>query len=124
MSAHARVVAALRTLRQPLVTEETDLHDVVARCLRRAGIPFVREASLGPADRVDFLADGGVGIECKKGRPNATRLAAQLARYGGHDRVRWMVVVLPWKRHVPQDPAVEGKPVSYVGLNELWGVAV
>lgn len=130
------VLAAIRAMRAPLISEEVDLHGMVAEALSAAGIPHEREYRLGPRERIDFLAwrhvpgryapvaeVGAVGIECKKGKPNGTRLLAQIRRYCGHREVASLVVVTPWRRHLPKVREVLGRPVVYVGLNELWGVA-
>ncbi len=119
-----RVLAALHGLRPQLITQEFDLHALVERTLRSAGIPFVHEFRLGPRDRLDFLADGGVAIECKKGKPNGPSLLRQIGRYCAHGEVRSLIVVTPWRRHVHVEPIINGREVVYLSLNELWGIAI
>ncbi len=120
----ANVLQSLREIRSPILLEEVDLHELVMTRLKESGIPFEAEYRLGPRDRIDFLAEGGIGIECKKGIPNATRLRLQVERYLRHDRIRSMVVVSPWKRHLPHSGIFDGKQMVYLGLNELWGLSV
>lgn len=133
------VLAALRKIRSPLITQETDLQGIVETALRSAGIIYRREYRMGPRDRIDFVAFvvtevagkpdwlpdwyTAIGIECKKGKPNGPDLLRQLSRYCDHERISGMVIVLPWKRHLRLPEAVNGKPVICVGLNELWGLA-
>lgn len=118
-----QVLAALRGLRAPLITEETDLHGLVARHLTKAGIPYRREVQLGPRERIDFLA-GTIGVECKKGQPNGPRLMAQVERYCRSPVVQALIVVTPWGRHLSVPALVAGKPVHVVSLNRLWRVAL
>lgn len=119
-----QVEAALRGIRAPLITQETDLHGLVAQRLDEAGIPFRREVEIGPRDRIDILVAGGIGVECKKGKPNRTALLAQIGRYADCDKVAALIVVVPWKRHLHLPGQLEGKPVRVVSLNRLWGVAI
>lgn len=45
---------------------ERDLQDDVAVLLHHARVPFERECRIGPGRRrIDFLVDGGLGVECK-----------------------------------------------------------
>lgn len=123
-SSSDRVIAALHHVRLPIVFHEVELHDLVAEQLRAAGIAFEHEYRLGPRDRIDFLAYGGVGIECKKGHPNGPSLLRQIERYCAHSRVRALIVLLPWRKHIEAPAEIYGKPISFVSLNELWGVAL
>lgn len=118
-----QVLAALREIRAPLITEELDLHGLVASRLREAGIPHRREVPIGPRMRVDFLA-GRVGIECKKGKPNSTSLLRQVERYCRSPEVEALIVVVPWSRHLDLPDVVAGKPVHVLSLNRLWGMAL
>ena len=119
-----RVASMLRRIRLPVAIHEVDLHARVAAQLRNGGVPFEPEYRLGPRERIDFLTDGGVGIECKRGHPNGPALLRQLERYAAHREVRALLVVLPWKKHVSVPDEIGGKPVMTLSLNELWGVAL
>lgn len=117
------VLAALREIRVPLITQESDLQGMVAGRLTDAGIPHRREVQLGPGNRIDFLV-GAVGIECKKGKPNRTRLLTQLERYCQSPQVAAIIVVVPWQRHLYLPEQIKDKPVHVLSLNRLWGVAL
>lgn len=118
------VLDVLRSLRPPLITEEVDLQDLLARHFAKAGVPSEREKRLGPHERIDFLVLG-VGIECKKEAPNATQLAQQISRYCSHAEVEALIVVAPRRYHLPRVcDQTNGKRVVLVSLNELWGVAI
>lgn len=118
------VLGVLRGIRAPLITRETSLHELVADALAGAGVAFEREVRLGPRERIDFLAEGGVGIECKKGKPNGPSLLRQITRYAAHERVVSIVVVTAWERHVRVPGEILGKPATVVGLNRNWGLAI
>ena len=71
------VLAALREIRLPYAVYEMDIHRHVREALDARHIAFAHEAKLSAGCRIDYLA-GGVGIEIKKGKPNAKRLTEQL----------------------------------------------
>ena len=110
-------------MRPPLITQEFDLQAMVAGKLKEKGIPHQRERRLGPGDTIDFLAGAGVGIECKKGKPNRTRLEAQLTRYCRHPAIGALILVVPWQRHLHLPGQIEEKPIHLFSLNKLWGIA-
>lgn len=116
-----RVVAALAAVRVPARPEEYDIHAAVAEALAAAGLEYQHEYRLGPRRRIDFRV-GRIGIEVKKGRPASSELAAQLKRYLESDDLDAVVVVAQRVAAVPDD--IGGKPVRYVSLNRLWGVAL
>ena len=116
-----RVLDALGTLRSPFVPYEADLHLRVGECLRAAGLPAVHEALLAPGCRIDYLV-GGVGVEIKKGRPNARELLRQVERYLACDELKEIVVVT--QKVTPLPARVLGKRVTNVSLDRLWGVAL
>lgn len=87
----SEIVALLTAHRYACVTEG-EFQDAVAEVLRRASLVFEREVTLGGGDRIDFLVDGGIGLELKtQGTPIA--IARQLQRYARHDRIVELVLV-------------------------------
>ena len=115
------ILSALSALRIGPQPEEYEIHDAVARALDSAGIPYIHECKLLPGRRIDF-ACGSIGIEVKKGRPEAARLRAQLRRYLEDTRLTAVIVVLQKPCALPE--TICGKPVRVVSLNRLWGVAL
>ena len=115
------VLSALEELRSPFALYETDIHRMVQKRLTDAGIDFVHEAKIGPGCRIDYLA-GKIGIEIKKGKPDAKALTRQLIRYAECEPVQAFVVLT--QRTVPLPKTVLGKPVHTIVLNQLWGVAL
>ena len=111
----AAIVAAVRAVRFRYSNED-DLQRGIAEALRRAGIAFEREAELGDAGRIDFLATDGVAVEAKiQGSP--AEVARQVVRYAGSPLVR-AVVLVTGRRSLGRLPAeILGKPVAVV---ELW----
>ncbi len=115
------VLDALQELRSPFALYETDLHQQVGKRLTDAGLPCVHEAKLGPGCRIDFLV-GGIGIEIKKGKPDANAVKQQLLRYAACDGVE--AIVLITQRTIKAPKTALGKPVHVIVLNQLWGVAL
>ena len=115
------VLDALKELRSPFALYEMDIHEMVAKRLSDAGLPFVHEAKLAPGCRIDYLVDQ-IGIEIKKGRPDANAVKKQLMRYAACDRVE--AIVLLSQRRITVPPTVLGKSVHVIVLNQLWGVAL
>lgn len=117
------VVAALADLRLQPTNDEYAIHDAIADALGEAGIEYDHEARIGPRCRIDFLVTGGIGIEVKKGKPNAREVAEQLERYAASDAVAALVLVVG--QSVWGHPSeVRGKPVRYIGLSKLWGIGI
>ena len=115
------ILRALSTLRVPAAPGEYDLHRMVAEAFQAAGLPCEHEYRLAPRRRIDFFV-GGVGVEIKKGRPNARDLLMQVRRYLECDQLREIVVVT--QRDTPLPARVLGKRVICVSLSRLWGVAL
>ena len=115
------VLSALGELRSPFALYESDIHQMVEKQLQKARLPYVHEAKIGPGCRIDYLV-GDVGIEIKKGRPDAGRLKRQLARYAACEDVTALVVIAPRSVALPQ--TVLNKSVRVIVLNQLWGVAL
>ena len=115
------VLDALKELRSPFALYEMDIHQMVAQRLSDAGLPFVHEAKLAPGCRIDYLVDT-IGIEIKKGKPDASAVKKQLARYAACESVE--AIVLLTQRAISVPETVMGKPVRVIVLNQLWGVAL
>ena len=115
------VLRAIATLRAPAMPGEYDLHHLVAEALRAAGLPCAHEYRLAPRRRIDFFV-GGVGVEIKKGRPNARDLLRQVERYLACDELAEIIVVT--QKDTPLPARVLGKRVTCISLDRLWGVAL
>lgn len=115
------VLDALKELRSPFAFYETDLHRLVAKRLDEAGLAYVHEARLGAGCRIDYLVEG-VGVEIKKGKPDAARLKKQILRYAAFDSVSAIIVLS--QRSVALPRTALGKPVCVLALDRLWGVAL
>jgi hypothetical protein len=121
-----RVLEVLAAFRPSLVRYERQLGDRIAEALATAGVPFSREARLGRF-RIDFLVEGGVGIELKKGKPDSAAVSRQVERYCRFQEVRVLVLVV--ERNVFDVPEVVRvadveKKVHYVALNRQGGIAL
>lgn len=113
---------ALLSIRTTHTQSEYDLHAAIAQALEHAGILYTREASLLPGSRIDFLAEGGVGIEVKRGKPATSTLLRQASRYCASPDVTSILIVV--ERSVLLPRTIQGKPCCVVSLNAMWGVAL
>lgn len=117
-----RVLAAIRTVRiSQAGLQEFSIHDAVCDALTARGIAHRREHIFGERCRADIWVDGIV-IEIKKQRPARASLLGQLGRYASKPTVRAIVAVM--ERSINLPASIEGKPVSVVSLNALWGIAL
>lgn len=112
---------ALCAMRPPFLRLEADLHAMVGEQLAARGILCDHEASLGKGCRIDFLI-GNIGVEIKKGKPNAAQLRRQLTRYAQSERIQGLIVIC-WQS-VVLPATLCGKPVSVLSLAKLWGVSL
>ena len=112
---------AIEALRIPLTESEYQLHALIAAALRDGGFVVQHEAPIAPRCRVDFLVDR-VGIEVKRGKPDRARLTEQVRRYLSSDALDGLIVVVDTRASLP--PRVGGKPLTVIGLNRLWGIAL
>ena len=115
------VLKALREIRLPYAIYETDIHRYVRQALEQQHIAFVHEAKLAKGCRIDYLA-GNVGIEIKKGKPNAKQLLMQLERYMQHDMLESMIVVSWFSVNIPAK--IGGKRAELIVLSQLWGISL
>lgn len=115
------ILRALTALRASAMPGEYDLHRMVAEAFKAAGLPCAHEYRLAPHRRIDFFLDG-VGVEIKKGRPNARELLRQVERYLACDELAEIIVVT--QKVTPLPARVLGKRVTCVSLDRLWGVAL
>lgn len=115
------IVNCLSAMRLPPLLEEHEIHRQVACQLEKGGFTAVHEARLAPRCRIDFLCED-IGIEIKKNRPAAAKLARQLERYAQCQGVAGLIVLCPNRLILP--PLIYQKPVRALCLNALWGVSL
>jgi len=96
-------------------TSEDDLQRGLAALLDQLGVQYEREFHLDAQSRIDFLVEGGLGVEMKIDGP-VSELGYQILRYLQHDAVKAMLVVTTRSSHRDLPPALEGKPVWVVYL--------
>lgn len=118
------VLSSLQRLRVHTVNSEHDLHRAIGAQFVVDHISFSREVRLGPRNRVDFLILGGIAVEVKKGKPNSGDVSAQIERYCRFDTVQVLILVVERNVFAHLDQSTNGKPVHYVALNKLWGIAL
>ena len=114
-----RVRRSIESIRAPLTRSEYELHELVADALYRGGLTAEHEVPIAPRCRIDFCV-GDVGIEVKRGKPNPVRLRSQCERYLASDRI--LVLVVDTRAGLPE--RINGKPLTVIGLNRLWGITL
>ena len=77
------------------------------------------EVRLNSRDRIDFLADSGVGIECKV-KGSAASVVSQLLRYAESDQVNELILVTSKRLHLAMPPFQDGELLG----KPLFGVWV
>jgi hypothetical protein len=117
------VIRAISRIRAYPVTTEAEIYAMIARELDAEKMHYAREVKLGPRNRIDFIVAGRIGIETKKGKPNSKDVAAQIERYCVSPMIGELILVV--ERNVFQHVvSASGKPVHYIALNKLWGIAI
>jgi hypothetical protein len=95
---------------------EKDLQRGIGQVLSGLGVVYTPEVPLSPHDRIDFLIEGGVGIECKVGG-SLNALIRQLGRYAASGKVRELVVVTTRSSHCHLPNQILGVNLFVVVLN-------
>jgi hypothetical protein len=117
-----RVIAALSRLRLNTVAREEHLCAILEGVFFEESFRFCSQVRLAVAARIDFLIEGGIGVEVKAGPVPYGSTVRQLRRYAGSDRVSSLLLVT--ERGLPGLPeSLLGKPVRQVALQQLWGIA-
>lgn len=94
---------------------EDDLQAEISQILTVAGVQHVREARLGPGERIDLLTAAGVGIEVKIAG-SWTAAVRQLLRYAHDDQIRALVLVSTQASHHNVPHELAGVPVAVYSL--------
>ncbi len=115
------LVRILKKLRIPYTADEYSIHERIGRILSEHELTYTHEAVIGSRCRIDFLC-GGIGIEVKRGKPDKKRVLAQCSRYAACEAVQGIILVIDTAVKLPS--AVNGKPLTVIGLNSLWGIAL
>ena len=110
------VAQALGGFRLRFGTEQL-LQADVAEALTRSGMAFRAEVPLSDRDRIDFVVEGGIGIECKVAG-SMPAVASQLLRYSESDLITGLVLVSRRHSHRSYAPSqwkgVGGKPYRFL----------
>lgn len=83
------------------------------------GVSVEREFALSKSDRIDFLINGSIGLECKVDG-STTDVVRQLSRYAQHERIEALILATTRRRHALQMPAeLHGKRV-FTFVSGAW----
>ena len=94
---------------------ERELQDGIEAVLRDAKIAFEREKRLAEGDIIDFLVDGGLGVEVKVGGGLAA-VTRQLHRYAENAAVTELLLVSSRLRLGQVPIELRGKRVHFLAL--------
>ena len=98
---------------------EAELQEQLSEVFTRFGVKHQREVVLSPRDRIDFLCEGGLGIEVKLRAPK-TEVLRQLLRYLEHDSIKSVTLVTSSMQLALCVPAtMAGKPVGRFVLRSV-----
>jgi hypothetical protein len=106
--------AAIGAFGYSFSTEE-ELQAGLAKALDTSGISFRREVILSKRDRIDFMLDGGVGIEVKIDG-SISALTRQLFRYADLPEINGLLVVVSANRLANLPTEINGKPVHRIRI--------
>lgn len=107
----------LRNVRCSLSSERL-AQDRIEKHLLDMGIPYEREWTLGPGEKIDFfLSRSGVGLEVKVTKKWSRReVARQCERYLATDSLKGLLLVTGKAQALPE--TLSGKPVRVLYLAE------
>jgi len=117
------VVGACKRIHLPPVRLESQVVDAIRKEFRRADLSFEEEVTVAPRCRVDFVVEGAVAVEVKKGKPNSRVVSGQIERYAAAPMVEGVVLVSE-RGLIDHLEEAHGKPVRYVALAKNWGIAL
>jgi hypothetical protein len=76
---------------------------------------MIREAELGPKDRVDFLV-GRVAVEIKVDG-SSMEVTRQLRRYLEHEKVDSLMLITTKRKHLTVPLTLAGKPIQAIWIS-------
>lgn len=112
-----RIGALIGSARIALETEKAAQADIET-VLRGAGLPFEREARLGPGDIPDFIVGGTIVIEVKLRSTTRKNIGRQLDRYAAYPQVKGVLLVSNIAIRLPE--FIHEKPFLSVSLGAAW----
>lgn len=112
-----RIIRVMRTYSFPL-SDEKAAQAAIAGALDTAAIRYEREVRLGDGDVIDFMFDGGLGMEVKLRGAGRMAIWRQLERYARHDSVKALLLASNTAMGLPA--TILGKPAYYHSLGRNW----
>ena len=95
---------------------EADLQAGIAIVLEELELPFQKEHRLDGKSRIDFLVDGGTGIEVKVGG-SLTALTRQVHRYVQHSEITSLIIVTTKSAHRNMPIKIDWKYIEVVWIS-------
>lgn len=100
---------------------EKELQNGLARAFDQGEVSYQREHSLEPGDIIDFLVEGGIGIEVKVGG-GLSEVTRQLYRYSAHGSIESLILVSSRSSLDNLPSTMRGKPLFVVVINGAFHV--
>ncbi len=95
---------------------EKELQAALEQAFDAAELTFEREVVLSKKDRIDFLFEGGLGVEVKIDG-SLSNLIRQLHRYVAHDQITSLLVVTNKSRLTRVPALLNGKTIHKIAIN-------
>ena len=99
---------------------EKDLQQGVFLVLTGLGLTFTPEYRITPRDRIDFITDTGIGIECKSddssGGTTLASVTRQLMQYALSPMVTELILITTMSKHRDLPEIMNDKPLFIVHL--------
>ncbi len=93
--------------------DEKEFQSEIQSVLTLSGVSFSREHRLDDRSIIDFLVDGGIGVEIKiDGSRHA--IMRQLFRYLSHEKVKSLILLTPRRSFANMPNESNGKKISVI----------
>lgn len=118
---HKDAIALVRMLQgcRLDLSSEKHLQEGIELALRNNDVIFEREKRLSPRDIPDFLAEGGIVIECKmRNKTKKMAIYQQISRYAACEEVTAIILASNVSMGLPSE--INGKPVYAASISAGW----
>lgn len=116
-----RLLNVLEQIKVGFLSQETQIHSIIAESLVKNGIEFQHEYRLSSDSRIDFLS-GNIGIEVKKSTVKDKDLLKQLKKYSESDKISKIILVTTKSVNIPS--FINNKQIYIVNLYRNWSISL
>ncbi len=115
-----QITSIIQSIHFPFLTDEYQIHRLIAAALSTANIRFQHEYKLGSYARIDFFVEG-IGIEVKTNKADRRAILAQLKKYAAYDAVYAIIVVVQRAMKLPAE--LDHKAIISIPVYRSWGIS-